>query len=105
MATTKIPVGGNKSPEYRALQSVYERLTTLINLDPDRAAVRLFESRFLPDPPKGNEESSTLVTSIMKHVEHEAMMFYNFLAVLNTFGAGTDAELTTIHAKFVGKYR
>ena len=104
MSSTKIPVSGVKSPEYIALQSVYGKLTTLINLDPGRVAMRLFESRFLPDPPSGKEDSSTLMTPIMKHVEHEPIKFYIFLGVLNTFGTDVNANLTAIHAKFVGKF-
>ena len=102
MSSSKIPVSGDKSPEYRALQSVYEKLTNLINLDPGRVAMRLFESRFLPNPPSGNEDA--LMTPIMKHVEHEAIKFYIFLGVLNTFGTDVNAILTAIHVKFVGKY-
>ena len=104
MSSTKIPVGGNKSPEYKALQGVYERLTTLFALDPGRVAMRLFESSLLPNPPRGNEDSFTLVTSIMNHVERNAVVFYKFLGVLNTLGTDADAELIAIHAKFVGKY-
>ena len=103
MSSTSIPVDGNKSPEYKALQGVYERLTTLFALDPVRVAMRLFEGGLLPNPPRGNEDSFTLVTSIMSHVERNALVLYKFLGVLNTLGTDADAELTAIHAKFVGK--
>ena len=105
MSTTKIPVSGDKSPEYKALRSVYEKLTTLINLDPGRVAVRLFGCEFLSTPPKSHiVDSSTLMPSIMNHIEHKAIEFYKFLGILNTLGTDADAELTAIHAKFVGKY-
>ena len=104
MSSTKIPVGGNKSPEYKALQGVFEKITNLFGLDLVRAAMRLFESGLLPNPPRGNEDSFTLVTSIMNHVERNAEVFYKFLGVLNTFGTDAAAELIAIHAKFVGKY-
>ena len=103
MSTTKFPVE-EKSPEYKALQGVFERLTTLFALDPSRVAMRLFESRFLPNPPKGNEDSSSFVMSIMGHIERNALVFYKFLGVLSTLGTDADAELAAINAKFVGKY-
>ena len=103
MSLNKIPVDGNKSPEYKALQGVYERLTTLFALDPNRVAVRLFESGLIPNPPRSNEDSSNLVLSIVNHVEHKAIDFYKFLGVFNTFGTDADSELSKIHTKFVGK--
>ena len=107
MSTTKIPVDGIKSPEYEAIQAAYEKLTTLFALDPDRAAMRLFENGLLPDPPTGKEESLTsqrgyLVTCILRHVERDAIVFYKFLGVLNTFGTEANAELGAIHEHFVG---
>ena len=104
MSTTMIPVDGEKSPEYKALQSVYGRLTAFFRLDVTRAAGRLYESRLIPNPPRGSEDPSTLVTSIVDHVEHKGINFYKFLGVLNTFGSDADDELKAIHKKFVGKY-
>ena len=103
MSTTTIPTSGNTAPEYVAIRGTFERLTILFNMDPENIAVRLFQAGLIPKLPGKDIDTTALVRSTLACVEHDAIMFYKFLGVLKTFGAGGKAELESIDKKFVGK--
>ena len=105
MSSTTIPASGNSSPEYAAIRGTFLSLTTLFQVESNCAAVRLFQDGLIPKSPRNKDVDTTgLVSSVLAHVERDAIMFYKFLGVLNTFGADGSAELESISKKFVGKY-
>ena len=104
MSTTTIPLSGNNSPEYEAIRGNSVRLNTLFKVDPDNSSLQLFQAHLIPQPFGSKDDATAMLRSVLACVEHNAIMFYKFLGVLNTFVTRGKAELESINKKFVGKY-
>ena len=106
MSSTTIPVSGKSSPEYAAIRGTFESLTIFFGVNPKSAAMRLFQDDLIPEPPHNKDiDTAGLVGSVLACVEHDAIMFYKFLCVLNSFGARGNSELESTSKKFVGECR
>lgn len=84
MDTATIPVKGELSPEYLAIQKNFTNLIYVLDLPTNKriASRRLIESEVINPP--GDIPGKDMVDSVLKHVRFRVVKFYTFLCILQS---------------------
>lgn len=103
-ASTTVPVKGENSPEYLAVQSNCSDIIKLFNdpVNKSCASTKLFQAKMMTTMSSDNISGESMVSSVLHGISGDTMKFYQSLAVLQALSNHKDV-LEHIHERFLCK--
>ena len=103
-ASTTVPVKGENSPEYLAIQSHCSDLIAVFDdpVNKSHASTKLFQAKMMTTMSSDDTSGKSMVSSVLQGISGDAMKFYKVLAVLQDLNNHKEI-LEHIHEAFLCK--